>query len=125
MTLPTYDRKEIELPATGSWPGSRHRFDDEQVRVLRAAEAAGRPLLVRGDPGTGKNQLAHAAAVHLGAVSGSTVPADLNAARYIEPGALWWAVDRAGAAAQLAAARLRHRARNAGRRVDAGAARCC
>jgi len=138
MTLPTYDCKEIELPATGSWPASRHRFDDEQVRALRAAEAAGRPLLVRGDPGTGKSQLAHAAAAatrrlflsvvvdarseasdllwrfdavarladaHLAAVRGSTVPADLNAARYIEPGALWWAFDWAGAAAQLAATR--------------------
>lgn len=63
MTLPTYDQLELDLPAIGAWPASRHCFDGEQVRALRAAEAAGRPLLVRGDPGTGKSQLAHAAAV--------------------------------------------------------------
>lgn len=63
MTLPTYDQTELELPAMGSWPASRHRFDADQKSALRAAEAAGRPLLVRGDPGTGKSQLAHAAAV--------------------------------------------------------------
>ena len=45
-----------------SWPASRHVFDADQIDALRAAEAAGRPLLVRGDPGTGKSQLAHAAA---------------------------------------------------------------
>lgn len=63
MTLPTYDKAELDLPAMGAWPASKHRFDSTQVNALRAAEAAGRPLLVRGDPGTGKSQLAHAAAV--------------------------------------------------------------
>ena len=66
MNIPEYTQRELVLPAMGAWPASRHLFDDEQVRALRAAEAAGRPLLVRGDPGTGKSQLAHAAAVATG-----------------------------------------------------------
>ncbi|MEF8758731.1 MAG: AAA family ATPase [Candidatus Accumulibacter sp. UW25] len=63
MTLPRYDQTKLDLPAMGAWPASHHRFDAAQVLALQAAEAAGRPLLVRGDPGTGKSQLAHAAAV--------------------------------------------------------------
>lgn len=66
MNLPAYEQRELVLPAMGAWPESRHLFDDEQVRALRAAEAAGRPLLVRGDPGTGKSQLAQAAAAATG-----------------------------------------------------------
>lgn len=58
MTLPRYDQTNLDLPAMGAWPASRHRFDAAQVLALQAAEAAGRPLLVRGDPGTGKSQLA-------------------------------------------------------------------
>lgn len=46
-----------------SWPQAAHVFEADHIVALRAAEAAGRPLLVRGDPGTGKSQLAHAAAV--------------------------------------------------------------
>jgi len=63
MNLPTYDVIDLDLPAMGAWPASKHRFDEQQINALRAAEAAGRPLLVRGEPGTGKSQLAHAAAV--------------------------------------------------------------
>ena len=66
MLLPEYSQTELELPAMSSWPASRHLFDDVQRDALRAAEAAGRPLLVRGEPGTGKSQLAHAAAVASG-----------------------------------------------------------
>lgn len=61
-----YSVGELVLPAMASWPDSVHLFDDQQRHALRAAEAAGRPLLVRGDPGTGKSQLAHAAAVAAG-----------------------------------------------------------
>jgi len=53
----------IELPKLGSWPASVHLFDAASAYALRAAEAANRPLLVRGEPGTGKSQLARAAAV--------------------------------------------------------------
>lgn len=37
-------------------------FDQASIYALTAAYHAGRPLLVRGDPGTGKSQLAHAVA---------------------------------------------------------------
>ena len=63
MTSSDTTESAISLPAMGSWPATRHAFDRQQRDALRAATAAGRPLLVRGDPGTGKSQLAHAAAV--------------------------------------------------------------
>lgn len=50
------------LPATGTWRQSVHVFDDRTAQAIRASLASGRPLLVRGDPGTGKSQLARAAA---------------------------------------------------------------
>jgi MoxR-like ATPase len=45
-----------------------HVFTEAQVDAVNAALAAGRPLLVRGEPGTGKSQLARAAAAGLGRV---------------------------------------------------------
>ncbi len=39
-----------------------HRFDAASIDAINAALAARRPLLVRGEPGTGKSQLAAAAA---------------------------------------------------------------
>jgi len=54
--------KSIPLPKRGSWPAAVHVFDEASVHALMAAEAAERPLLVRGEPGTGKSQLARAAA---------------------------------------------------------------
>lgn len=50
------------LPAIYSWPATKHRFDDESEWAIRAAMASRRPLLVRGEPGLGKSQLARAAA---------------------------------------------------------------
>lgn len=56
-----------ELPELGdSWPKARHRFSRESVWALRSAIAARRPLLLRGEPGIGKSQLARAAAHVLG-----------------------------------------------------------
>lgn len=66
MGIPAYGQTPLPLPAMASWSATVHLFDAEQRHALRAAEAAGRPLLVRGDPGTGKSQLAHAAAVAAG-----------------------------------------------------------
>ncbi|MEZ5476283.1 MAG: AAA family ATPase [Thiolinea sp.] len=54
------------LQATGTWRESVHVFDERSAQAIRAALAAGRPLLVRGEPGTGKSQLARAAAKVLG-----------------------------------------------------------
>ncbi|MDN5850576.1 MAG: MoxR family ATPase, partial [Nitrococcus sp.] len=42
-----------------------HQFELRQIQAVDAALAARRPLLVRGDPGTGKSQLARAAAKEL------------------------------------------------------------
>jgi MoxR-like ATPase len=55
----------VHLPAQGSWPVAVHEFDERSWWAIKAALAAQRPLLVRGEPGTGKSQLARAAAVVL------------------------------------------------------------
>lgn len=41
-------------------------FEEEMCNALWAAYANGRPLLLRGEPGTGKSDMARAIAVHLG-----------------------------------------------------------
>lgn len=56
---------QLPLPEYGSWPASIHQFDEKSINVLKTALAARRPVLLRGDPGTGKSQLAHAAAIAL------------------------------------------------------------
>jgi MoxR-like ATPase len=53
---------DFALPQTGAWPATRHQLDEPPARAIIAAVAAGRPLLVRGEPGVGKSQLARAAA---------------------------------------------------------------
>lgn len=62
MKLPQYPLTSRRLESMASWPSSQHLFEKIHVDALQAAEAAGRPLLIRGEPGTGKSQLAHAAA---------------------------------------------------------------
>ena len=52
----------LEEDPLGTWPKSVHIFELEHIIAIDAAMASGRPLLVRGDPGTGKSQLARAAA---------------------------------------------------------------
>jgi len=44
----------------------RHHFEPDQLMAINAALSASRPLLVRGEPGIGKSQLARAAAKALG-----------------------------------------------------------
>ena len=56
----------IDLPRQGSWKPSRHLLEKASAYALEMALATGRPLLVRGEPGVGKSQLARAAAVKLG-----------------------------------------------------------
>jgi MoxR-like ATPase len=60
---PGYVRR---LEPYGTLPETAHVFDRESIDAIDAALAARRPLLVRGEPGTGKSQLARAAASALG-----------------------------------------------------------
>lgn len=70
------DHVELEgelLPPPGDAPGAAaarttftHHFEPKHVHAVNAALAAGRALLVRGEPGVGKSQLARAAAKALG-----------------------------------------------------------
>jgi len=64
--LPIRDDLEVDLAPSGDNPAARHRFEPEQLMAINAALAASRPLLVRGEPGIGKSQLARAAAKALG-----------------------------------------------------------
>lgn len=64
--LDLHDGDLISLPDCGGMPMSVHIIDDDSILAVNAALAAGRPLLVRGEPGTGKSQLARAAAAALG-----------------------------------------------------------
>lgn len=50
------------LPSIGACPATEHVFEEQSVLAIQAALAAGRPLLVRGEPGMGKSQLARATA---------------------------------------------------------------
>jgi hypothetical protein len=60
MKLPTIP-DDVELGSDG--PGiCRHLFDSASRNAILAALGAGRPLLLRGEPGVGKSQLAEAAA---------------------------------------------------------------
>lgn len=98
-------------------------YDDNIVLAVNVALASGRPLLVSGDPGTGKSSLARAVATKLGwrflsqTISSRTRARDLlwtfetvrrlsdaqtkegvrHAAAYLSPGVLWWAFDAASA----------------------------
>jgi MoxR-like ATPase len=63
---PTADAvTEVPLDPYGSLPATRHILDRASALALKAALAAERPLLLRGEPGTGKSQLARAAAALL------------------------------------------------------------
>lgn len=62
LDVDVYVGTEHSLPTQHGLPEVRHRFDAESLHAINAALAAERPLLVRGEPGTGKSQLARAAA---------------------------------------------------------------
>lgn len=61
-----HDGHPEDLPELGELPMVRHRCDAGDLRAINVALAAQRPLLVKGEPGTGKSQLARAAAHLLG-----------------------------------------------------------
>lgn len=66
MTFMNIDAGHVEaLPAVGGRPVQAHVFDAESIAAIDAALAAQRPLLLRGEPGIGKSQLARAAALVL------------------------------------------------------------
>lgn len=122
---------DIPICAQGTWPASVHLFKPATVAALRAAEATGRPLLVRGLPGVGKSETARAAAAHARrpflavVIDGRTEPDDLkwrvDAVKrlsdaqgqrvqdercYVRPELLWWAYDWPGAEQQAALAQV-------------------
>lgn len=121
--------KPVNLPARGTFPEAAHLFDRRSVDAINAALASGRPLLVRGEPGTGKSQLARAAAeafrpkraflsfvvdarteardLHYSfdavarlADAQSRSHEDLGMNHYVAPGPLWWIFDPDGAKQQ-------------------------
>jgi MoxR-like ATPase len=55
----------IKLDKQGSWPKTWYLLERPVADALIAALASGKPLLVRGEPGIGKSQLARAAAAVL------------------------------------------------------------
>ena len=63
---PQPNDQQIYLPKTGSWPQSWYWLDGRAQDAIALALACGRPLLVRGQPGTGKSDLARAVAEFLG-----------------------------------------------------------
>ncbi|MBI1209559.1 MAG: AAA domain-containing protein [Azospirillum sp.] len=56
---------EVVLPAGDRFPPAGHLWRQEEIYALILAWAARRPLLVRGEAGSGKSQIARAAAFHL------------------------------------------------------------
>jgi MoxR-like ATPase len=95
--------QEMDIPRSGSWPEAVHKFDNDSAWAIRAALAAQRPLLVRGEPGCGKSQLARAAARALG----RAFIAEVVHARSESQDLQWHfdAVARLGAAQALGAAK--------------------
>ena len=57
--------KKKHLKSIGSWSAVEHYWREDAVHAIIAAVASKRPLLIQGAPGTGKSQLAHAAAALL------------------------------------------------------------
>ena len=65
MSLAFEPNEVIHLPEIQSWPASVHILGEREGWALEAAYAARRPLLVRGEPGCGKSQLARVAATKM------------------------------------------------------------
>lgn len=91
--------ERIPLETNDSWDPSAHVFESLDILAIKAAFAAKRPLLVRGEPGTGKTQLARAAAQQMG---WALIYKVINGLTELED--LFWhydAVDRLGEAQAL------------------------
>jgi MoxR-like ATPase len=63
---PEDGQREVVFSADHRVADRVHLLGVREIRAINAAIAAGRPLLVRGEPGVGKSQLARAAAKELG-----------------------------------------------------------
>lgn len=117
FSLDATDGEEIPLPPRQGMEASVHVIDRRSILALESAMATGRPLLVRGVPGTGKSQLARAAAeklrraLVLHAVDARTETRDLL-----------WTVDAVKrlAEAQVMAAAHGADAAEVARRIDVG-----
>lgn len=124
MSLLTPDSttlEPVELLESGSWPAAFHLVQEREFKSLVAAVASGRPLLVRGEPGIGKSNLARAAASMLqrkfisfvvqpnteyqdllwkldtvGRLADAQIGELKNVQNYLTAGPLWWAFDMEG-----------------------------
>jgi MoxR-like ATPase len=63
--LPVRPDDQITLPTSPGAPEQVHVFSEKEILAIDTALAARRALLVRGEPGIGKTQLARAAAIAL------------------------------------------------------------
>ena len=131
MTNPSlYSKFQIDQPVdlkpSNRWPKRAiHYFDEKQVTAILAAKEICRPLLIRGEPGCGKTQMARAAAQVLGmplamlVVNERTEAEDLfwhydalkrlsdanrqdgdgalDEEKYLSAGPLWWALNHQSA----------------------------
>lgn len=118
---------EPSRPSRDGRNGGVYLLDDEVRLAVDVALATGRPLLVQGEPGSGKSSLAAYIARNLGwryyehVVTSRTTARDvlwtfdnvrkladasalhglgasgLDDVNYVEPGVLWWALDRESA----------------------------
>jgi MoxR-like ATPase len=98
MHLMAEPGEAVNIQLRDGVPEQIHVFDEASVLAVNAALAARRPLLVRGEPGCGKTQLARAAAVKMGRVFVSHVVDS-----HTEPRDLLWTFD---AVARLAEAQV-------------------
>jgi MoxR-like ATPase len=100
IEIPLKENTVVQLAKRMGWRASAHLFEKLDVLAIKAALASERPLLVRGEPGSGKTQLARAVAHRLG---WALVYKVINGLTELEE--LFWrydAVDRLGEAQVLA-----------------------